>query len=49
MIAMIIYNVILPIALALACILIYHFAFRRAKKVEKTDEPKIRNYHPIHD
>lgn len=38
MIAMILYNVILPVALALACILIYHFAFRRAKKVEKTDE-----------
>ena len=40
MIAMILYNVILPIALALACILIYHFAFRHAKKVEKTDENK---------
>ena len=35
---MILYNVILPIALALACILIYHFAFRREKKVEKNEE-----------
>ena len=34
---MILYNVILPIALALACILIYHFAFRREKKVEKNE------------
>ena len=34
---MILYNVILPIALAIACILIYHFAFRREKKVEKNE------------
>ena len=33
---MVLLNVILPIGVALVCILIYHFAFRRAKKVAET-------------
>lgn len=48
MIAMVLYNVILPIVLALTCILIYHFAFRRDKKVEK-DEEKNENVEAIID
>ena len=33
---MVLLNVILPICVALVCILIYHFAFRRAKKAAET-------------
>lgn len=41
---MILYNVILPVCVALVCILIYHFAFRRAKKnVESVAETKVDN------
>ena len=41
---MVLFNVILPIGVALACILIYHFAFRRAKKItEATADSNVEN------